>query len=362
MKFNYTPALLAAFAALSTFPATADLRHEIPFPDVLGLKTLKCDFHTHTVFSDGYVWPTVRIDEAWREGFDAIAITDHIEYKPHKEDVTTDDNRPYEVAAPQAKKAGVLLFRGSEITRSTPPGHYNAVFLSDNHPLVQDEFVDVVIEANKQGAFVFWNHPLWKGPELGDWREIQQRLYNNGWLHGIEVANGPSYYPEAHQWCLDKNLTMLGNSDIHKPSLTRRSHAGEHRTATLVFARENTQASIREAVFAGRTAVWAGERLIGRERFVRALYDATVTAAAPHHRTSNTVYFQIHNASPLNIQLKRTGKVGPSELTLEAGVTTMVAIRTENPKEALDLEYEAENLLIAPGKGLGVVITLPGAK
>jgi hypothetical protein len=59
--------------------AQAEVRHEIHFPDLPGYQTLKCDLHMHTVFSDGYVWPTVRVDEAWREGLDAISLTDHIE-------------------------------------------------------------------------------------------------------------------------------------------------------------------------------------------------------------------------------------------------------------------------------------------
>ena len=43
-------------------------RHEIRFPDVPGYRTLKCDLHMHTVFSDGDVWPSTRVLEAWREG------------------------------------------------------------------------------------------------------------------------------------------------------------------------------------------------------------------------------------------------------------------------------------------------------
>lgn len=39
-------------------------RHEIRMPDIMGYTTLKCDLHMHTVFSDGLVWPTVRVDEA----------------------------------------------------------------------------------------------------------------------------------------------------------------------------------------------------------------------------------------------------------------------------------------------------------
>lgn len=48
------------------------MRNEIRIPDLKGYRTLKCDFHIHTVFSDGTVWPTVRVEEAYREGLDAI--------------------------------------------------------------------------------------------------------------------------------------------------------------------------------------------------------------------------------------------------------------------------------------------------
>ena len=67
--------------------AWTQLRDPLPVPDVGGHRTLKCDFHLHTVISDGLVWPTTRIEEAWRDGLDAIAITDHSDYNPHKEDV-----------------------------------------------------------------------------------------------------------------------------------------------------------------------------------------------------------------------------------------------------------------------------------
>ena len=44
----------------------------IEFPDVPGYLTLKCDLHMHTVFSDGSVWPNIRVQEALRDGLDAI--------------------------------------------------------------------------------------------------------------------------------------------------------------------------------------------------------------------------------------------------------------------------------------------------
>ena len=191
-----------------SWSALSPVREELHIPDILGFQTLKCDFHMHTVFSDGLVWPTVRIDEAWREGLDAIAITDHIEYQPHEKDVPTEYNRSYEIAEPYARGRNILLIKAAEITRDTPPGHFNAIFLNDNTLLVKNDFLDAVKEAFDQDGFVFWNHPGWKGLELGSWRDVHTKLYENHWMKGIEVCNGETYYPEAHAWAVEKHLTQ----------------------------------------------------------------------------------------------------------------------------------------------------------
>ena len=70
----------------------SNVRNEISIPGFDQYQTLKCDFHIHTVFSDGHVWPTMRVAEAWQEGLDAISITDHIEYRPLKKVVLGDLN------------------------------------------------------------------------------------------------------------------------------------------------------------------------------------------------------------------------------------------------------------------------------
>jgi hypothetical protein len=59
--------LLVSFAA-------AESRKDLNFPDILDYTTLKCDLHFHTVFSDGSVRPTVRVEEALRDGLDVISI------------------------------------------------------------------------------------------------------------------------------------------------------------------------------------------------------------------------------------------------------------------------------------------------
>ena len=191
-------------------------RTELPFPDLPGLVTLRCDFHLHTVFSDGDVWPTVRVEEAWRDGLDAIALTDHIEYHRYKEDIPVNYGRSGDVARADAESLNIILIRGAEITRGEPPGHLNALFLTNVGALNVKDYRVAVSNAWQQGAFVFWNHPGWKQPDHKSvWYAEQGEFYTNGWLHGIEIVNGPHYDPIAHQWCLDKRLAMIGGSDAH---------------------------------------------------------------------------------------------------------------------------------------------------
>ncbi|HYW80759.1 MAG TPA: hypothetical protein VE890_14355, partial [Thermoguttaceae bacterium] len=256
MKRIHALLLPVVLAALLCPALAADVRREIDFPDVEGYQTVACDLHMHTVFSDGRVWPPVRVMEAWRQGLDAIAITDHVEYQPHKDDLPTNHNRPYDLAAGTAKAQGILLPRATEITRDTPPGHFNAIFLDDVGPLDTKEFLGAIEQANKQGAFVFWNHHEWKGEERGRWLDVHTTMVENKWLHGMEIANGGSYYPNAHRWCLEKNLTMLGNTDIHDPDLRQASTTDDHRTMTLVFVKEKTLDGLKEALQQGRTVVW----------------------------------------------------------------------------------------------------------
>ena len=60
--------IILLFSLLIAVSVSAQDRVEINIPDIPGYRTLKCDFLMHTVFSDGDVWPTVRVQEAWAEG------------------------------------------------------------------------------------------------------------------------------------------------------------------------------------------------------------------------------------------------------------------------------------------------------
>jgi len=352
-KFRVTLLVIVAYLLITPFAVQAA---KINFPDILGYKTLKCDFHMHTVFSDGQVWPTTRVTEAAREGLDAIAITDHIEYQPHKEDIPTNHGRSNEIASGAARKSKLLFPLGAEITRSTPPGHFNAIFLRDVRYLDTEDFLDAMKAANDQDAFVFWNHPDWK-PEHKGWFDVHDTLYENGWIQGIEVANGGGYHLNGHKWGLEKNLTMLGNSDIHAPSMIVETTPENHRTMTLVFVKERTSEALKEALFKGRTAVWFKDQLIAKEEYLNAIFAASVELIDIDKKGNNTVVLEIANNCDLNIKLKRTGTVGPEEIVLPAMGKAKVNIRVRKDARTIKLPYVASNMLIAPGKGLPVKLT-----
>jgi len=353
----YCLSVLVAVACAHS-PA-AEVRHEIEFPNLEGYETMACDLHVHTVFSDGLVWPTVRVAEAWRQGLDAIAITDHVEYQPHKDDLPTRHNRPYDLALEAAQNHGLLLIKGAEITRDTPPGHFNAVFLDNINPLETEDFLDAIKRANDQGAFVFWNHQAWQGPENGRWLDVHTTLYTNKWLHGMEVCNGDTYYPEAHKWCLEKNLTMLGTTDSHEPDLRVRSTAADHRTMTLVFVKERTGNGLKKALQDGRTVVWYMHQLIGRKEWLEPLFARSVQVVEPTMQRDTKLWVGIRNTSAIDIQLERTGDVGPAKLTVPAGATALVTLEVRGEGRPLQLRYTATNFLTAPATGLPVLLEIP---
>ena len=183
------------------------------------------------------------------------------------------------------------------------------------------------------------------------------KLYESKWLHGIEVANGDNYYPEAHKWCLEKKLTMMANSDIHAPSLITKTTPENHRTITLVFAKERTLEAVRQAFGKGRTAVWYKNRLIGKDDWLDAIFRASVKVVSVTRKGRRKAELQIANNCHLNIRLRRTGEMGPDELLLPAGQSITFNTKITKKADRMELAYTAENMLVAPEKGLPVKIT-----
>lgn len=254
----------------------ANTREIIRIPDIEGFKTMKCDFHTHTVFSDGHVSPVLRVNEAWSNGLDAIAITDHIEYRPFKEFVVADHNKSNELAVAHGEKIGFIVIKGAEITRKKPIGHLNALFIKDANKLDVADPVDAIKEAVGQGAFILWNHPGWPNDSTTLY-DIHQQLITQNLIHGVEIFNHSTWYPKVIDWAMEYKLTVMANTDMHQ--LTNTTYAAEKnaRPMTLVFVKEKSEAGIREALFAGRTLATFFNNVVGDESLIKSLIKASLT-------------------------------------------------------------------------------------
>ena len=352
----------------SVSPAFEDGR-AIEFPDTAGHVTLVVDLHTHSVFSDGHVWPFIRVAEAVRDGLDALAITEHLEYQPHRALLPNKDrNSAVREARIAAATTDLIVINGSEITRSAPAGHMNAVFLDDANelfPIADGEPVEswpveeAVAAANRQGAFVFWNHP-WSSPETPDLRtkltDFHAERIADGELHGIEVVNGGTYSEEAHRIALDHGLALIGTSDVH--NLVDWDHdipGGGHRPVTLVLAEERSKEALKRALFELRTVVWFKDLLIGRPPHLDALLQASLSLDDVRwHPTREVVWVTLvnHTESPLRLRHLSTAD---QSLTGHADFVEVVphgrtelTLRPVEKDDEVRLEFEVLNALSAP--------------
>jgi hypothetical protein len=329
----------------------------INIPDIPGYVTLKCDLHIHTVFSDGNIWPTARIDEAMRDGLDAIAITDHLEYTPKKDFIPLNFNAAWEIGANYARDRNFILIHGAEITRKMPPGHLNALFIKDANLMVKDSAWNSIEEAVKQGAFIQWNHPGWKSQQpdgIPRMYDFHRRLISNGWLHGMEVFNDENYYPLVFRFCEENKLAITGNSDVHAV-ISERYPAGKytHRPMTLVFANARTHDALEDAMFAKRTMAYFNDKIAGREELARPFFNACISVSKPYFENEKNVFFEITNKSDIPFYLVNGKENSPAAITLAANSVTRVVL---GKKAVLPLVYDVENVITGENEVLRVEI------
>ncbi|MEJ2005784.1 MAG: Sb-PDE family phosphodiesterase [Cyclobacteriaceae bacterium] len=348
--------ILILLFLFSTCMLHAQDKREIDFPDIPGYQTIISDLHMHTVFSDGSVWPDIRVYEAVRDGLDLIATTEHLEYQPHSEDIPhSNRNRSFMIASRIALRDSLMVINGSEITRSMPPGHSNAIFIQDANALLNDDVKEVFREANRQGAFTFWNHPMWSSQYkdgIARLSDLHKELISENLLHGIEVVNEHMFSDEALQIALDNNLTILGTSDIHGLiDWEFEVPEGGHRPVTLIFSKDKTSDAIRNALFAGRTAVWFKDLLIGKEENLLPLIRASIQVTSVEYQNEIAVV-EIENRSSAPFMLENLSEFNlhtSSEIIgIEAHSSTLVEVKTGGIVNEFELRFRVLNAITAP--------------
>ena len=378
----------------------------IEFPDTEKYLTITSDLHTHSVFSDGHVWPNIRVAEAMKDKLDAIAITEHLEYQPH---IRYIPNKNRNIAFLEAKKAAeetdLIVIAGSEITREMPPGHLNAVFIKDANTLfnidesllpearkimseavniedLSDEELEVadqyalgnlyspfeaLEEAKRQGAFIFWNHPMW-GSQANDGvsrlTEMHKQMIAKDLIHGIEVVNTEEYSEEALQIALDNNLAIIGTSDVHELiEWDYDSSKNEHRPVTLILSEKRNQNSIKEALLDRRTIVFYKNKLIGKEENLVPLLDSILGFKSQGYRGDTSILrVEISNNSSSDMTLKNLSAYNFSRsddyIFIPKNETKTIMVKTLEVIKAIKLKFEVLNAITAPKKHAVVEATI----
>jgi len=327
-------------------------RTTIQIPDVGEFKVLKGDFHMHTIFSDGNVWPTVRVQEAWREGLDVISITDHIEYLPHQEYLKMDHNTSYNLAKEEARKHNLLLVKGTEITRNMPPGHINAFYIADANRIDIKKPELAFDMVKEQNGLMIWNHPGWKAqqPDTCLIYDIHKKLIQERQLHGMEVANHTEWYPIVLQWCIDNKLAVFANSDSHQPVAYSFDLKNNHRPMTLFLTREHSLEGVRQAIESARTIAWFDKQLAGPEKLLKQLYEACVKVKRIDHANKKPI-FELTNKSDLTFCLvdNNSDQAEPVSYILRPRTTIHIHVKDDQK-----VVYTLSNCHIGMGKNLSI--------
>lgn len=345
---------------------------------VSGYRVLKCDFHLHTILSDGSVWPTVRVEEAYAEGLDVISITDHIEYRPRIKELSiaaksVSMNMSYKLAKKAADIAGIILIPGVEVTKEVPPGHFNLLFVKDadkfqshyniEKPMDGSYIRDALREARNQNAFIIWNHPWYKVPNNESiWFPIIDSLYNEGYIDGIEVVNATKYDPVIFNWTQEKNLGNFANTDAHGPIAANRKLP---RTMTIVFAKEKSEKGVREALDKRRSISYSSGFLYGDKELIEPLFHESLEIEISYDGNIATLSLINKSSLPFNIELPKIENIKFSSyystITVPSMGETAVRIIRDTPfnkNVELKINLKVLNLHVAPDTPLETELIL----
>ena len=308
-------------------------RIEIILPQVKGYNVYKGDFHIHTSYSDGRVNPAGRVDEAWRDGLDVIAITDHYEGRanekrmfkvlaPYNKNgeptkyqsafdakcVKADFNAIHQEAVERRDKSGynMTIIKGCEMARNSKThGHFNCLFLEDINTVYAFDLKEAFKKVHKQGGIVIHNHPAWNR-DTSDKTPFHEEVYSAGLIDGVEVVNGYSYYPPIVRRSIEEKLFMLGCTDAHGMTSHKYKDCGSYRTMTFIFAKENTEKAIKEALLDRRTIAYSGGDLIGEEKWLKEFIDAAVDCRVAHESedgNTRTYIYTNHSSIAYSMRL-----------------------------------------------------------
>ncbi|APR75032.1 Hypothetical protein A7982_00378 [Minicystis rosea] len=204
-----------------------------------GYRVLEADFHAHTRFADGFLSPFDLVIQAERRGLDVLGVTDHNILFPALM------SRWFSRIV-----GGPTIIPGEEIT--TRRYHLHGVGLRERVD-ASAPLPEVLAAIHRQGGIAIAAHPV-----RHFWPAFQAEIDH---IDAAEVMHPLAFGGGGNDWAWDEMrsfyenaraeghpLTAIGSSDYHFGS-----PLGVCRT--LIFATDDSEAAVVDALKAGRTVV-----------------------------------------------------------------------------------------------------------
>ena len=316
-------------------------RQEILLPQVHGYTPYKADLHIHSTLTDGVVNIKGRMEEAWCDGLDVIAATEHMSIRPvaDKQGQPTPDSakakrgssatKAVDSALKIAGNFGLLVIPGVELTGDAKTqGHYNALFTTDNKVIYDYDAMQSIRNARQQGALIMHNHPGWRHSTM-EMTQFEADVYAENLVDGVELMNGPAFYPGAFELAKKHNLFMTSNTDIHTTTAQIYREHGHLRNMTLIFAKELSLDSIREGLEAHRTLSYSFGTIGGEEKLLKEFFEASIgTKKLAEDKEKKSQRVMLTNKTSLTYTV-RVGKGNP--VILRPLSSTIVTVKSGKP-------------------------------
>jgi len=218
-----------------------------PLPAAPGREWLACDFHSHTVHSDGGLEVAELAVLAAAQGLDVLAVTDHNTVSHHA------------FLAAAGHHAGVLLLPGQELTTDT--GHANCFgdvgWIDFRRPAGE-----WLADAERRGALLSVNHP-WAPGDSAWRRTLSPKAPAVEAWHSTWDLRAPEPLDE---WA-EHGAVPIGGSDFHRHGAPAKRSGAEARgygartvpgePTTWVEAEDRSTAAVLDAIRAGRVSISA---------------------------------------------------------------------------------------------------------
>jgi len=259
-------ALLFVAIAAGTWSDRVQIRPPI---SVGGYRVLAADFHVHTTFPGGALpgpWDVVL--EARRQGIDAFALT------PHNQIVSARIGRWFSRLV-----GGPTVIVGEEVRRL----RYHLIAVGIEHRIAPSlSAEEAIAEVHRQGGVAIAAHPIARFWPAYAGAALAQ-------LDGAEVMHPRAFVEprvrlELRQFLSRGRMTAIGSSDYHGIGAL-----GLPRT--YVFAADESERAILDAVRAGRTVVYGVDgEAYGDSKLIRlAAADGRLPVRNPDDRRDMTL-------------------------------------------------------------------------